>query len=247
MLLNDAYQGRLRPWLECIPDCCPVFINVETTGVQTDDILSAVSMLPACADNPIFMPFTMSDSWVDKALRFLFIDKAQYDSLCVSEEGVKEMLRSLANGTNLPILPLTYNAPFQNKFLARRELVSDLVAEALWFPMLDVTRLCWCADNGRAGHIRDIQHLAHEVESRSYRQKGVGYKDLMPKKGVTLPDPLVPWEKPRLVKETLLRQANDSGSEPLPIEDLFNLPALDPERWNTVWRRIISRHGQASL
>ena len=236
----QSNHSALASWMKVIPDSYPVFFNVETTGVGNSDVLTALSALPASADSVIFQTFSVADDKLPKALEFLRLSEEQYRArVAIDGKGAQEFLRGMSSIAGKPLLLLSYNAEFQQKFLAQRGILDGLAEEGAVQPIIDFTRLCMCAEQA-ARVPASFEQLLEDVPALTVRKTGYSFKAVLASFGVPIPDPLLPWHKPALLRDLMLRAAGISTG---PLDASMTIPEIPPARWMDWWARLLQTHG----
>jgi len=158
----------------------------------------------------------------------------------VTYDGVKVLLESVhaASGRHGMLAPITYNVPFQLKFLTPTQF-SDGAGRYVMAAPLDLTRLAWCITcapafvRGAAPgmSLADIQQHVGEF---AHKRKGAGYKDVFPNWGIYLPNPLPPPVKPELLQRLLVILTGETSPETLLRTLGFESPVDFPHLVDTV-------------
>lgn len=191
-------MNEITAWQQVLSGCFPVFINVETTGVGSDDVVSAVCMRPPAVSTPVLLSniWSVPDDKVATAAKFLAMTENEYRELAgVPQETFVRifdlLLEEIAKRNMTPLL-VTYNPEFQARFLG------TLVPGALEaFEWLDICRLAWCLSetNGISPDIGTVQELMSAVTELTNGQRGTGYKPVMTKWGLPVSSPCPPLQK----------------------------------------------------
>jgi len=200
-------------------------MTVETSGVSEKDSISALSFKSPLMPETCVLHTPLSPELVPTCLRFLGETAEQYNAqVKISTDVIRDLLVNLSRDAGLPIIPLTYNVDFQQRFLDRILPRNDATLAAAMLPALDLTRLAWSIQNAGAWFLSrcaSLEELRVRIEGTSTKQKGTGYKQVLPAWGILLPTPLLPAMKPVLL-EQLLMKVMGVGT-PIELCDIFRL------------------------
>lgn len=184
----------------------PVCMTAETTGVSSDDVITALSLKPLGSEAvTLYMPVPHDKE--ETAAKFLGLsveDLARKPK--VDYAGAADLLNRVLAACPAAghIVPVTYNTQFQARFMQPLNMGDCLVAAPV-----DLTRIAWClmyapALPGALHEGMTLHDIGQVVDSMTYRVKGAGYRQVFPEWGIDLPDPLLPRHKPRLLEDLLL-------------------------------------------
>jgi len=199
----------------------PLFMAAETTGVGKSDVITALSLMPLAGEaRTLYFPLPPDKK--ETALKFLQMSEADHArQTLVTYDGIKVLLDAVheASGRHGMLAPITYNVPFQLRFLSPTQF-NDAAGRYVVAAPLDLTRTAWCIENAPAFarsaspgmSLADIQRL---VEEFAHKRKGSGYKDVFPKWGIDLPAPLPPLAKPELLQRLLVTLTGETSPETL--------------------------------
>ena len=196
----------MEKWQELLSECFPVFMTTETTGVSSNDTISALSLREPVVSPAQVLLFDVEAAAgaeaESRAAKFMGMSQDQFHASPKSNDGtVIELLNPVfeyCQAWNLKPVAVTYNPAFQRRFF---DILGTGMGESMYW--LDICKLCWCLTNVNVESMDagSIPELLESMDAFTNGAKKMGYKDIMAAWGIPLPNPCPPATKTEHVQK----------------------------------------------